>query len=124
MLNHNKKEVQKELSKDLDWVIKERDRSRNKYYRLGYKGKYKPTKDKKRETIKRYKEKYPEKAKAHSLSSNLKPCKKGNHLHHWSYKLEDAKDVLELNINQHNLLHRNITYNQISKRYKLNWRWN
>ena len=112
-------ERRKELKKDNDWVVKERNRSREKYHKLGYRGKYKPTKEKKREIIQRYKEKYPEKAKAHRLCG-LKPNKKGNNLHHWSYREEDAKDVLELNVKQHNLLHRHITYNQESKRYKLN----
>ena len=93
------------------FIEKERKRHRDKYYRLGYKEKHKPTPESKRDAIKRYKEKYPEKYKAKSLCSLIK-CTKGNHLHHWSYSLENAKDVIELNSKNHALIHWFLKYNQ------------
>lgn len=98
-------------SQDEEWIRKEKDRHRAKYHRLEYKGLHYPTPEKKKETMKRYKEKFPEKVKSHSLSSHIKP-KKGFQLHHWSYNIEHAKDMIELTPEDHYLLHRHIIYDQ------------
>ena len=99
------------LKTDPNLLEKERSRQRDKYYRLGYKEKHKPNQEDKRIVMKKYINKYPEKYKAKMLSQRIK-CTKGNHLHHWSYSLENAKDVIELNQKDHYLIHRFLKYNQ------------
>jgi len=97
---------------------KERTRHREKYYRLGYKDKHKPTPEMKKQQIDRFKKKYPEKIIIKNKSSHLKPLIKGNNLHHWSYNLEHAKSVIELNLSDHNKLHRFLKYDQKTFMYK------
>lgn len=104
-------------SNDPEWVEKEKERGREKYYRLNYKDKYKPTTEQKREIMNRYYEKYPEKIKATRAISGLKKTK-GNHLHHWSYNDEHLKDVIELSVADHNKVHRYTTYDQERKMYR------
>jgi hypothetical protein len=96
---------------DPEWVEKERERGRDKYYRLGYVER-KADPEKKKETMKRYYEKFPEKKIARSFLSSIEKAKEGNHLHHWSYLIEDCKDLIELGIREHNLIHRFIVYDQ------------
>ena len=105
------------LRKDPEWVEKEKERHRLKYHRLGYKDKHKPTPDEKREIIRRYKEKYPEKTLAKNASQRM-PCEKGNELHHWSYNAEHRKDVIELSVLDHNKIHRYIIYDQERMMYR------
>ena len=76
------------LSLNPEWINSERKRAREKYYRLGYKGKTRPL------AQKNYKEKYPEKYKAKCSMGMIKSKTKGNHLHHWSYNEEHYKDVI------------------------------
>jgi len=102
---------------DPDFHELEKERQREKYYRLGYKEKHKPSTDSKRVAIKKHKEKYPEKVACQSLSQDL-PRKDGCHLHHWCYKEEFAKDVIELEIANHYLLHRHIIYDQEFMMYR------
>lgn len=109
---------EKELRKNPEWVEKEKERAREKYFRLGYKEKHKPTPENKRQIINRYKEKYPEKISAKSMTSRLKTIIKGNHLHHWSYNKEHYKDVIELSILDHNLVHRKTIYDQERMMYR------
>lgn len=108
---------EKELKKNPKWVESEKERSRKKYHRLGYKDLHKPTPTQKKEANTRYKSKYPEKHAAKIKSQRI-PCAKGNHLHHWSYNLEHAKDVIPLSISDHNLLHRHIIYDQERMMYR------
>jgi len=98
-------------SKDDKWVKNEKERHRKKYHRLGYKHIHKPTKEQKAMQMKRYNEKYPEKKKVNSLSGSIKPTK-GFQLHHWSYNIEHAKDMIEITPEDHYLLHRHIIYDQ------------
>ena len=111
-------EREKVLRKDPEWIEKERERGRDKYHRLGYKGKYKSTYKAKKQTVKRYKDKYPEKVRAKNRSTYLKPNIKGNHLHHWNYSEGFEKDVIELSVRDHNLLHRNMIYDQDLMMYR------
>jgi len=111
------KKREAKLRENPEWLEKEKERLRAKYYRLNYKDQHKPTADKKKDIIKRYNEKYPEKRRAKMLSQRL-PCKKGNELHHWSYKEEHAKDVIELSKSEHALLHRYIIYDQERMMYR------
>lgn len=98
---------------DPEWIERERERGREKYYRLGYAFK-KPSTDKKREIIRRYRQKYPEKYLASKYTEIYLEKEKGYNLHHWSYKQEDWLDVIKLNIKDHNYIHRHLVYNQDS----------
>ena len=98
------------LCKDPVWVEQEQKRHRDKYHRLDYKDKRKPTTEQKRVFINRYKEKYPEKVKA---KSSVKGNKEGGvENHHWSYKEEHYKDVIPLNFKDHAKAHRFLEYDQ------------
>jgi len=110
---------EKELRKNLDWVEKEKARVRERYHRLGYKDKHKPTKENKKRAMNRYRDKYPEKYLAKFKSQRINPKVKGNHLHHWSYNEEHYKDVIELSVADHNTIHRFTTYDQERKMYRI-----
>lgn len=99
-----------DLNKNPNWQEKEKARHRDKYYRLNYKEKHKPSSEKKKEIMNRYKERYPEKKLAKMAIGKLKT--KGIERHHWSYNEEHWKDVIELSIADHNLLHRYMKYDQ------------
>ena len=109
---------QKSLRLDSNWIEKERKRNRDKYHRLGYKGKYYPDTDNKREQIKRYNRKYPEKALARKYTEIFLNKIKGIELHHWSYNQRDWLDIIELDINLHHKIHRYIKYNQENMYYE------
>ena len=110
---------EKQLRKDPEWVEKEKARAREKYRRLGYKDKHKPTPEQKKKIMNRYRDRYPEKVKVKGLSSHLKPEVDGNELHHWSYREEHAKDVIELSLETHNFLHRHMSYDQEQMMYRV-----
>ena len=112
------KEITYKLISTPEGIEKERKRHREKYYRLEYKEKHKPSPEKKKEIIDKFKKKYPEKYKARCLSSHLIPIIKGNHLHHWNYNIEFAKDVIELKSSDHFKIHRFINYNQKTFMYQ------
>lgn len=112
------KKREEELRKNPEWVEKEKIRAREKYNRLGYKDKHKPTADEKKEIMRRYKEKYPEKILAKNVTSCLKPIIAGNELHHWSYNAEHRKDVIEMSVLDHNKIHRYIVYDQERMMYR------
>ncbi len=106
---------QDSLKTDSKWIESERNRGREKYHRLGYKGKYYPTPKKKKEYISKYKEKYPEKVKAKAISGK---STQGTELHHWSYNIEHAKDTISLSKEDHYTLHRFIKYDKGTYMYK------
>lgn len=92
-----------------EWLERERERSREKYYRLGYREKYKPAPEVKRIVMKRYNERYPEKKAARvGLIERID----GFEAHHWSYKAEHKRDVIMLKPSAHALLHRFLRYDQ------------
>lgn len=95
-----------------EWVEKEQERHREKYHRLGYKDIHKPTPEEKREIMKKYSAKYPEKAKAKSFLGRHIKAKEGYNLHHWSYNKEHYRDVIELSIKSHMKAHRFLVYDQ------------
>lgn len=111
------KEREELLRQSSEWVEKEKIRHREKYYRLDYKDKHKPSFEKKKESISKYKGKYPEKYFAKNASGKIKKTK-GCHLHHWSYNESDWKDVIELPKEEHYLLHRYIKYDQSVMMYR------
>lgn len=111
----NKRE--KELRKNADWVEKEKERAREKYYRLGYNDKHKPSSEKKSEYMNKYRKKYPYKFKAKNASQRVEKINKSNHNHHWSYQEQHWKDVIELDIKTHNLIHRLMDYDNNTRMY-------
>lgn len=116
----NKKDVRERegrLRQDPVWVEKEKQRTREKYHRLNYKEKHKASKEDANKSRIKYKEKYPEKCKARNISQRIKK-QKGNQLHHWNYDLKFAKDVIELTVADHALLHRFLVYDQPLKMYR------
>lgn len=106
------------LKEDPEWVLQEKKRSREKYHKLKYRGLYKPTADKKRETIKKYHQKYPEKALARKYTEIYLTKIPGLNLHHWSYNQEDWLDIIKLSVKEHNFLHRYIVYDQERMKYR------
>lgn len=96
---------------DPEWLERERERGREKYYRLPHLYK-KPSTEKKREIMRRYQQKYPEKYLAAKFTEIYLEKEKGFNLHHWSYKQENWLDVIKLNIKDHNFIHRHLEYNQ------------
>lgn len=107
----SKSKLQREiLISTPEGLEKERERHRDKYHRLGYRDVHKPTPENKKKIQKAYKDKYPEKREAINNSTSIKRKVKGNHLHHWNYNLEYAKDVFELDVSGHGKLHRFLVY--------------
>lgn len=100
-----------------EWIKKGRKRGREKYYRLGYKNKHKPSAGAKRQSQKKYYLKYPEKKKAINMSQHSKR-KKGCQIHHWSYNTEHYKDVLQLPPSEHSKAHRYMIYDQERMMYR------
>lgn len=111
------KERSDRLYTNIEYVEKERARGREKYKRLGYKDKYKITKEDKRISIDGYNKRYLEKYKSKIAAQHLKR-KNGYHLHHWSYNSEHYKDVIELSIQEHATIHRFLIYDQPCFMYK------
>lgn len=95
------------IRKKLDptWVENERRRSTEKSRRIGS------------ESQKKYRTRWPEKYKAHMISQRLR-SKNGMHMHHWSYRPEHTKDVIELSVNDHVRLHRFLVYDQERMMYR------
>ncbi len=108
---------EKKLRESSEFVESERTRHRNKYHRLGYKEIHKPTFEEKIAAMNKYRAKYPEKEAAKRQTRKIVRTK-GSHLHHWSYNLKDAKDVIELSVAEHNLLHRFLVYDQTLYLYR------
>ena len=106
------------LRQDPKWLEKEKQRHREKYFRLEYKDKHKPTSEKKKETMAKYKKKYPEKRAATLSTQHMKPQTEGNELHHWSYNKEHFKDVIELPVLEHTKAHRYMVYDPERKMYR------
>ena len=87
--NHHKK------SKNKEWVVLERERSKEKYHRLNYKDSQRVwDKDKPWKKLSKYK----------NLSRKLKPVK-GTELHHWCYQDNYLEDVVIMNTREHRQLH-------------------
>lgn len=107
-----------EAKKNPEWMESQRVRAREKHIRLGYKGKYKLTGEKKREARSKYNKKYPEKRKARKSTEKMKPQTQGNELHHWSYNEPHFKDVIELTPIAHAKAHRYMVYDPERKMYR------
>jgi hypothetical protein len=110
---------------DPDWAEKERRRGREKYHRLGYikscQEYRKNNKNKRAETLRNYRERYPE--KLHCKNSVRSAKRDGrifvkNHAHHWSYNEEHALDIIDLTIKDHAFLHRFLDYDKETFMFK------
>lgn len=95
-----------ELRKNPEWVKSEQNRHREKYHRLGYRIKHKPSPEKAKLTAENRKKRYPEKEAARGRAE----YKSGFHAHHWSYKEQHKKDVIFMKPDEHYTLHRFLTY--------------
>ena len=85
-----------ELSKDSDWIEKERVRGREKYHRLNYKERSKELKkDKPWTNNSTYK----------GLRRKYKHVPRSFELHHWNYNDDYLEDVILMNISEHRRLH-------------------
>lgn len=109
---------EKELRNDPEWIEKERERGREKYYRLNYRGRNKPSREKKREIMNTYRKKFPEKFMAAKYTEIYLTKIPGFNLHHWSYNQEDWLDVIQLTIKEHNFIHKHIVYDQELMMYR------
>jgi hypothetical protein len=103
----------RKLSKDPDWVVKERNRSREKYHRLNYIEKQK---------IWNKKHQWKSDSKYKGLRKwyerrfgVLDPMIE---LHHWSYKDENMRDVILLTRSTHKKIHANIELVYSERCYK------
>jgi hypothetical protein len=108
------KKRHKILSNSVEWVEAEKTRSREKYHRLGYCERHKPTKEKKTEQILSYYKKYPEKAKCRLSKGSTKDA----HRHHWSYNDEHKNDTITLSKKEHYTIHRFLEYDKSTFFYK------
>jgi len=99
------------LRENPEWVEKEKIRSREKYHRLGYKDIHKTTFEMKRLVINNHKKKYPEQYKAKNSAQTIK-VEKGINRHHWCYLEKYYKDIILLNIKDHNKAHVYMIYDQ------------
>lgn len=107
-----------ELKKNPEWVEKEKIRAREKYYRLGYREKHKPSLIDKKRINQLHKQNFPEKFKARNASQRIQKSKKENHLHHWSYNQSHWKEVFELSNSEHSKAHRYMIYDQEFMMYR------
>ena len=96
---------------------KERQRHRDKYHRLGYKGIHKQSPEKESLRNKSRRKRSPEKYKANASTIRMER-KNGFHLHHWSYNEEHWKDIIELSVADHSTLHRFLIYDQDTFYYR------
>lgn len=106
------REREERKREDPEWNESEKQRHREKYYRLGYKEKHKSTPEEKKKAMSAYNSTYPEKRKAKLAAQRIPVTTKGNNNHHWSYNEEHWRDVIELEPLEHYKLHRYIVYDQ------------
>lgn len=95
----------KEKSKDPEWIEKERARGREKFQRLGYRDKYKPTSL--RNILPNAYGNVERKLRQHGF------VKKGYEFHHWNYNILNS--VFQVSRKAHKCLHRHLTFNRQDK---------
>jgi hypothetical protein len=100
-----------------EWHQKEKDRGVEKYHRLGYSESQKQTPEEKKKVMQNYKQRYPEKQIAKILSGSVE-VPLGLEKHHWSYRKENARDVIFLSVRDHKTAHRYMIYDQEQKMYR------
>lgn len=108
-------EREKEKRKIPNFVEQERERGREKYKRLKYKcSAYKFRKA----SMDKYRRTFPEKYNAKIASQRIRKRVEDNHLHHWSYRFEHRRDVIELRPILHYLAHRFLIYDTKNLMYR------
>ena len=116
-----KSDVKKDYERkivDPNWHWSEKRRGRDKYYRLGYRERYRhPITEKEKQTRDAHLKRFPEKVKARYMSQHIK-AGKGFHKHHWSYRVNDARNVLILTPRDHAKAHRYMIYDQERMMYR------
>lgn len=100
------------MRSDVGFVQKQRKRGRDKYHRLQYKEKSVS------KLSRAFRERYPEKYEAHIATQRMEPSVLGNHLHHWSYRSEHKKSVIEMSPREHAKAHRFLVYDQERMMYR------
>lgn len=95
------------------WLEKERKRGREKGRIKKYRVK---DPEVKKQQMLNYFEKYPEKAAAASFSQHIKTVL--GHKHHWSYREEHYKDIIDMTPKDHHKAHRFIVYDQTEMLYR------
>lgn len=99
----------KRKSSDSEWLNSERKRNREKYFRLGYRDKHRPSLEDRKKFVESYYNKFPEKRLTRSRTQHFKRGE-NNELHHWSYNEIHYKDVIELGRSDHAKVHRFLMY--------------
>ena len=100
-----------------EWHKKEKNRGQQKYHRLKYRGKNKPSFESKKKSMQLYRINYPEKQLAKNASQHINNPE-GMEKHHWSYNPEHYKDVLFLSKEDHNKAHRYMIYDPERMMYR------
>ena len=96
-----------------EWAEKEAARHRDKARRL----KKKPSHEAQSNARRLHRMRYPEKSIARNLSQRI-PRPEGMQLHHWSYRIEHAKEVIALSPAEHGKAHRFLIYDQERLMYR------
>lgn len=97
------------LIKTNGFLESERKRRREKYRRY---------KKREKATAKEWIKNNPEKMRAKHSAQRIKKVNNTNQNHHWSYRNEHTKDVIELSTSDHVRLHRGMVYDKKEKMYR------
>jgi hypothetical protein len=92
------------LSGNPEWVEQEKERHREKYYRLEYREKHKTTPEARKVSDGKYSEQFPEKVRCRYFTGPLRKqmgLPKDKHLHHWNYNVGFELDVIVLDRPDH-----------------------
>ena len=104
ILNYAKKSI------DINFVLKERQRSKDKYHRLNYKDRQKKINENKP---------YKNTSKYKNLNRKYK-LEKGLELHHWNYNYDFLEDIIVFKTKQHRQAHRFIKLDEKLLIFKTN----
>lgn len=107
----------KQKSINPEFIKKENTRSRERYYRLNYAHKEKPSHKFRNKYMKSFFDKYPEKLLAARKSQHIN-IPEGLEKHHWSYNEIHYKDVLFLSKKDHCTAHRFMIYDSEQMMYR------
>lgn len=106
-----------QMKSNPEWRKKEKARQREKYHRLGYKEKHRPTAARRKVSTDEYRRKYPEKYRAMNRAEKI-PAPLNCHRHHWSYREEHHRDVIFVSMPEHYKAHRFLEYDQRNKMFR------
>lgn len=105
-----------EKAEDPNWINQERARHREKFHRLNYVEKHKPSTENAYRSTLSYRKKFPEKYSAMISASKISSL--NGHNHHWSYNKDHWKDIIDLKPKDHYKAHRFIIYDQERMMYR------